>query len=92
MFSSSVCWLKLTILVNDINTIVVFEKCLCAMFGFQLGSLHMSKDATYDVNNNVSSLVYQMLIATTQGQEWVVSSRFTRLWMTMSLFIPKKPF
>jgi hypothetical protein len=44
-------------------------------FGFQLKSLHMSKDATYDANNNVFSLVYQMSITTAQGQEWVVNSK-----------------
>jgi hypothetical protein len=35
----------------------------------------MSKDATYDANNNVFSLVYQMSITIAQGQEWVVSSK-----------------
>lgn len=33
----------------------------------------MSKDVTYNANNNVSNSVYQMQITTTQGQEWVVS-------------------
>jgi hypothetical protein len=32
---------KLTILVDGIDTTVVTKKCLCAMFGFQLGSLHI---------------------------------------------------
>jgi hypothetical protein len=27
-------WPELTILIDGTNTIVVFEKCLCAMFGF----------------------------------------------------------
>ncbi len=51
----------------------MFEKCLCDMFGFQLGSLHISKDVAFDANNNVSNSVYWMLGATIQGQEWVVS-------------------
>jgi len=45
------------------------------MFGFQLGSLHISKDVTFDANNNVSNSMYRMLATTIQGQEWVVSSR-----------------
>jgi hypothetical protein len=61
-------WLELTILVDGIDTTVVTEKCLCVMFGFQLGSLYILKDATYDTNNNVSSLMYQIYITTIQGQ------------------------
>ncbi len=37
--------------------------------------MHIFKDVTYDANNNVSSLKYQISIATFQGQEWVVRSR-----------------
>jgi hypothetical protein len=51
-------WLELIILVDGIDTIMVLKKYSCAMFGFQLFSLHISKDATYDVNNNVSNLMY----------------------------------
>jgi hypothetical protein len=51
-------WVELIIVVDGIDTIVVFKKCLCAMFGFQLGSLHISKDAAYDANKNVSNLMY----------------------------------
>ncbi len=50
--------LELIILVDGIDTTTVFKKYLCAMFGFQLGSLHISKDATYDAHNNVSNLMY----------------------------------
>jgi hypothetical protein len=53
---------ELIILVDGIDIIVVFEKCLCVMFGFQLGSLHISKDA-----NNIFGSIYQMPIATIQG-------------------------
>jgi hypothetical protein len=49
---------QFTILVNGIDATMVFEKCLCAMFGFQPKPLHISKDVAYDVNNNVSSSVY----------------------------------
>jgi hypothetical protein len=51
-------WHELIILVDGIDTIVVYKKCLCVMFGFQLGSLHISKDATYNANNNVSNSMY----------------------------------
>ncbi len=46
---------------------------------FQLGSLHISKGVVYNANNNVSSLVYQMHVATGQGQQWVVSFRRYRV-------------
>jgi hypothetical protein len=51
-------WLELIILVDGIYTIVVSKKRLCAMFGFQLGSLQISKDVAYDANNNVSNSMY----------------------------------
>jgi hypothetical protein len=66
---------ELTILIDGIDITIVIEKCLCVMFSFQHGSLHIFKDAAYDANNNISSSVYQISIATIQGQEWVVSSR-----------------
>jgi hypothetical protein len=72
-------YLELTILVDGIDTIIVIEECLCAMFVFQLGSLYIFKDAAYDANNNVSSSVYQISIAKIQGQEWVVGSRCYRV-------------
>jgi hypothetical protein len=40
------------------------------MFGFQLGTMHTSKDNVYDDNNNVIRFVYQALVTTTQGLEW----------------------
>jgi hypothetical protein len=35
------------------------------MFGFQLGTMHTSKDNVYDDNNNVIKFVYQASITTT---------------------------
>ncbi len=51
---------KLTILIDEYDIITISKQCLCAKFGFQPGSLHISKDVAYDVNNKVSSLMYQM--------------------------------
>ncbi len=49
------------------------------MFGFQPGFLHISKDVTYDVNNKVSSLMYQMPTIITQGKQWVVNFGWYKL-------------
>jgi hypothetical protein len=38
----------------------VIENCLCAMFGFQPGTLHISKDDAFDDNNNVTRFVCQV--------------------------------
>jgi hypothetical protein len=42
------------------------------MFLFQLGSLHISKDALYDSNNLVLNSVYQIPMTSSQGRQWVV--------------------
>ncbi len=52
---------NLTMMVDDSRMTIVFEHCLCAMFVFQLGSLHISKDVSYDFNNFVSSSLCQIL-------------------------------
>jgi hypothetical protein len=65
-------WPKLTILVDGTNITMVSKECLCARC--QHRSLHIFKDVTYDANNNVFSLVYQMFIVIVQGQEWVMNS------------------
>jgi hypothetical protein len=49
---------ELTIMVNDLRTTLVFKQCLCAMFSFQIRSLHVSKDVSYDSNNLVLNLLY----------------------------------
>jgi hypothetical protein len=53
----------------------VILKCLCAMFGFQLGIMHTFKDNVYDDNNNVIKFVYQALVSTSQGLEWTLNIR-----------------
>jgi hypothetical protein len=50
--------LELTIMVNDSGTTLVSEQCMCVMFSFQLGSLHIFKDVSYDSNNLVLNSVY----------------------------------
>jgi hypothetical protein len=49
---------NLTIMVKNSRTILVFKQGLCTMFSFQLGSLHISKDISYDYNNLVLNSVY----------------------------------
>jgi len=42
------------------------------MFLFQLRSLYISKDGSYDYNNLVLSLVYQIPMTSSQRRYWVV--------------------
>jgi hypothetical protein len=51
---------KLTIMVNNLGMTSMSEQCLSAMFSFQLGFLHISKDVSYDYNNLVLNLMYQI--------------------------------
>jgi hypothetical protein len=62
----------LTIMVDDSGTTTVFEHCLCAMFAFQLGFLHISKDVSNDFNNFLASSLYQILMTSSHGKQWVV--------------------
>jgi hypothetical protein len=39
------------------------------MFGFQLGTMHTSKDNAYDDNNNVIRSIYQVLVTVKQGSK-----------------------
>ncbi len=43
------------------------------MFGFQLETVHTSKEKVYDDNNDVIRFVYQASITTTQGLEWTLN-------------------
>ncbi len=36
------------------------KKCLCVMFNFHVGAVHVSKDDAYDSNNNVIRSIYQI--------------------------------
>jgi hypothetical protein len=60
-------WPNFTILIHESNRVHITEQCLCVMFRFQQGFLHISKDLIYDANNYVSSSLYMFLTFTTQG-------------------------
>jgi hypothetical protein len=45
--------LELTILTDDFRIARFIEKCLGAIFGFQIGIVHILKDNVYGDNNNV---------------------------------------
>jgi hypothetical protein len=69
---------NLTIMVDDLGMIIIFEHCLCVMFTFQPRFLHISKDVSYDSNNFISSSLYQiphdLLIGETMGGwQWPLS-------------------
>jgi len=66
---------KLTILIDGTDiTIVTKNACVLCLVS-SLDHCIFFRNVTYDANNNVSSLVYQVSIAIVQGQEWVVSSK-----------------
>lgn len=68
---------NLTILGDDLGIFHVTEKCLCAMFGFQHGTMHISKDDAFDDNNNITRFVYQVLLPNAHGLGWpLCASRF----------------
>jgi hypothetical protein len=43
---------------NEFKILHVIEKCMCAMFSFHLGVVHVSMDDAYDANNNVIRFIY----------------------------------
>ncbi len=62
--------LDLTIMVDESRTTIVPQHCRCVMFVFQPGSLHISKDISYD--NFISSFLYSILMTSSQGRQWLV--------------------
>jgi hypothetical protein len=50
--------LDFTILDDDLIIFHFIEKCPCAMFGFQLGNVHISKDNAFDDNNDITISIY----------------------------------
>jgi hypothetical protein len=52
------CKVGLIVPTNDFGISHVTKKCLCAMFGFHSRIVHVSKDETYDDNNNVIRSIY----------------------------------
>jgi hypothetical protein len=57
----------LTILVDDFRNVKVTKKCLSCMFGFQGGSIHVSKDDVYDDINVVKNSIYQESVSNPNG-------------------------
>jgi hypothetical protein len=49
---------EFTLPTKDFGISHVIEECLCVMFGFHLGIVHVSKDEGYDDNNNVIRSIY----------------------------------
>ncbi len=74
----------------------VMDKCLCAMFGFHLGIVHVSKDDGYGANNNVIRFIYDFPIIGDLSLKWRVSferftlSQFSNSWSPASSITPKE--
>jgi hypothetical protein len=49
---------NLTIMYDEFRFVQVIEKCLCAMFSFLLGSIHVSMDTTRDDKNIITNGIY----------------------------------
>jgi hypothetical protein len=45
------------------------------MFGFQRGSIHVSRHDVYDDNNVVKILIYQKFVSNPNGVHWDVKAR-----------------
>jgi hypothetical protein len=54
-------------LVGDEEFVHETKICLCAMFGFLLGYVHVSKDVAYGDNNVVINSIYQVPSSGPQG-------------------------
>jgi hypothetical protein len=64
-----------TMLVGDEEFIQVTRKCLCAMFGFLLGSIHVSKDVACGHNNVVINSIFQLVPSSgPRGLQWMVNN------------------
>jgi hypothetical protein len=64
---------ELIVLADNFRILHVIEKCLCAMFGFHSGIVHVSKDEAYDDNNNVIRSIYQVPVLGDFSLEWKVN-------------------
>jgi hypothetical protein len=70
---------KLIIPSDEFGISHVTKKCLCAMFDFHLGIIHVSKDDAYDANNNVIKFIYQVSVISDTGLKWRVNFRRFRI-------------
>jgi hypothetical protein len=80
----------LDIMVDDSRTTSISEQCLCTMFSFQLGSLHISKDVSYDSNNFIVNSVYLIPMTSLRGRWWVVGVGIITLLPIVLLITFKK--
>lgn len=48
-------------------------ECLCAMFGFLIGSIHISMDTTCDDKNIITNGICQLTLFGSHGLYWLVS-------------------
>jgi hypothetical protein len=71
--------LGLTILVADSGVIQVIKNVIFAMFMFQWGCLHVSKDVYYAKDNVVLSYVYQVPDVNPGGMFWTINK--ARYWI-----------
>jgi len=67
------------ILTNEFGISQMIKKCLCAMFGLQPNTVHISKDDAYDDNNNVTRSIYQVPMNVSQGLEWIFNGRMFKV-------------
>ncbi len=66
---------NLTILVCDSKIVWITKQCFRAMFGFQLGLVHVFKNVVYAENKVVINSIYQVPSSSTQGLHWMVNVR-----------------
>jgi hypothetical protein len=64
---------NIAILVGDSKIVQITKQCFRAMFGFQLGSVHLFKNVVYVKNKVVINSIYQVPSSSTQGLHWMVN-------------------
>jgi hypothetical protein len=57
----------MAILCDESIFVQMTKKCLCAIFGFLFGSIHVSIDVTCDGNNKVTHGIYQFPMSRSHG-------------------------
>jgi hypothetical protein len=69
----------LMILIEDSGNIRIIEKYLSYMFGFQHGSIYVSKDDAYDDNSVVKNSIYQDSVSNPNKVHWNVKAKRYRI-------------
>jgi len=64
---------NLIILVGDSKIVQITKQCFRAMFGFQLGLIHVLNFFVYVENKVVINSIYQVPSSSTQGLHWMVN-------------------